>query len=265
MHAIISLLSLLLETELTPEKRLMVETVLTSSNLLATLINDALDLSKLEDGSLKLEIAPFNLHAVLRDLIKLMVHLAVVINVIKPIASVKNLQMQVTLAPDLPLCAVGDEKRLMQTVLNVAANAVKYTKDGHLSITASIGKPELVRDRWAPDFCPVSGDGNFYLHVQILVVVLILKTYVTSLPNLRILKNGANKGYSGCGLGLAICKRFVSLMGGQIWLESEGIGKGCTASFIVKLGVCEDPNGDLRRIPIPSESASDRKECVNSF
>ncbi|OAY74040.1 Ethylene receptor [Ananas comosus] len=215
MHAIISLLSLLLETELTPEKRLMVETVLTSSNLLATLINDALDLSKLEDGSLKLEIAPFNLHAVLRD-----------------------------------------------TVLNVAANAVKYTKDGHLSITASIGKPELVRDRWAPDFCPVSGDGNFYLHVQILVVVLILKTYVTSLPNLRILKNGANKGYSGCGLGLAICKRFVSLMGGQIWLESEGIGKGCTASFIVKLGVCEDPNGDLRRIPIPSESASDRKECL---
>ncbi|OAY81890.1 putative ethylene response sensor 1 [Ananas comosus] len=233
MHAVISLLSLLLETELTPEKRLMVETVLTSSNLLATLINDVLDLSKLEDGSLELDIAPFNLHAVLRD----------VINVIKPIASVKNLQMQVTLAPDLPLCAVGDEKRLMQTVLNVAANAVKYTKDGHLSITASIGKPELFRDPRAPNFCPVSGDGNFYLHVQ----------------------NGANKGYSGCGLGLAICKRFVSLMGGQIWLESEGIGKGCTASFIVKLGVCEDPNGDLRRIPIPSESASDRKECVNSF
>ncbi|XP_020114128.1 probable ethylene response sensor 1 isoform X2 [Ananas comosus] len=257
MHAVISLLSLLLETELTPEKRLMVETVLTSSNLLATLINDVLDLSKLEDGSLELDIAPFNLHAVLRD----------VINVIKPIASVKNLQMQVTLAPDLPLCAVGDEKRLMQTVLNVAANAVKYTKDGHLSITASIGKPELFRDPRAPNFCPVSGDGNFYLHVQVKDTGCGINSQ--DLPHLFTkfahTQNGANKGYSGCGLGLAICKRFVSLMGGQIWLESEGIGKGCTASFIVKLGVCEDPNGDLRRIPIPSESASDRKECVNSF
>lgn len=67
MNAIIALSSLLLETELTPEQRLMVETVLKSSNLLATLINDVLDLSKLEDGSLELEIKTFNLHAVFKE------------------------------------------------------------------------------------------------------------------------------------------------------------------------------------------------------
>ena len=67
MNAIIALSSLLLETELTPEQRLMVETVLKSSNLLATLINDVLDLSKLEDGSLELEISAFNLHAVFKE------------------------------------------------------------------------------------------------------------------------------------------------------------------------------------------------------
>jgi ethylene receptor len=67
MNAIIALSSLLLETELTPEQRLMVETVLKSSNLLATLINDVLDLSKLEDGSLELEIKAFNLHAVFQE------------------------------------------------------------------------------------------------------------------------------------------------------------------------------------------------------
>jgi hypothetical protein len=67
MNAIIALSSLLLETELTPEQRLMVETVLKSSNLLATLINDVLDLSKLEDGSLELEIRAFNLHAVFKE------------------------------------------------------------------------------------------------------------------------------------------------------------------------------------------------------
>lgn len=69
MHAIIALSSLLLETELTPEQRLMIETILKSSNLLATLINDVFDLSKLEDGSLELEVGAFNLHAVFREVI----------------------------------------------------------------------------------------------------------------------------------------------------------------------------------------------------
>lgn len=67
MHAIIALSSLLQETELTPEQRLMVETILKSSNLLATLINDVLDLSRLEDGSLQLDIGTFNLHAVFKE------------------------------------------------------------------------------------------------------------------------------------------------------------------------------------------------------
>lgn len=67
MHAMIALSSLLQETELTPEQRLMVETVLKSSNLLATLINDVLDLSRLEDGSLQLDIGIFNLHSLLKE------------------------------------------------------------------------------------------------------------------------------------------------------------------------------------------------------
>ncbi|PQQ18886.1 ethylene receptor isoform X1 [Prunus yedoensis var. nudiflora] len=96
MHAIIALSSLLQETELTPEQRLMVETILKSSHLLATLINDVLDLSRLEDGSLQLEIATFNLHSVFRE-----VH-----NLIKPVASVKKLSVSLNLAADLPVQAV---------------------------------------------------------------------------------------------------------------------------------------------------------------
>lgn len=69
MHAIIALSSLLLETELTPEQRVMIETVLKSSNVLATLINDVLDLSRLEDGSLELEMGKLNLHDVLGEVI----------------------------------------------------------------------------------------------------------------------------------------------------------------------------------------------------
>lgn len=71
MHAIISLSSLLLETELTPDQRVMIETILKSSNLLATLINDVLDLSRLEDGSLKLDAGVFNLHEVFRQVLSL--------------------------------------------------------------------------------------------------------------------------------------------------------------------------------------------------
>lgn len=86
---------------------------------------------------------------------------------IKPIAAVKRLSVSVSLAPDLPLCAVGDEKRLMQTILNVAGNAVKFTKEGYISITASIARPDSLRYPLVPEFYPVSSDGHFYLRVQV--------------------------------------------------------------------------------------------------
>ncbi|XP_020686883.1 probable ethylene response sensor 1 [Dendrobium catenatum] len=233
MHAIIALSSLLLETELTPEQRLMVETILKSSNLLATLINDVLDLSKLEDGSFELEATVFNLHTLFRE----------VVNLIKPIAAVKKLSVVVSLSPDLPSCAIGDEKRLVQTMLNVVGNAVKFTKEGSISITATIAMPDSLRDSRDPEFYPVLSDGHFYLRVQVKDTGCGISPQ--ELPHLFTKfahsQNGSNKGYTGSGLGLAICKRFVNLMKGRIWLESEGIGKGCTTIFIVKLGISEDP------------------------
>lgn len=75
--------------------------------------------------------------------------------------------MSLVLAPDLPVCAVGDEKRLMQTILNLAGNAVKFTKEGYVSIIASVGKPGSLRDWHPPDFYPLSSDGHFYLRVQV--------------------------------------------------------------------------------------------------
>ncbi|KAK8950613.1 Ethylene receptor [Platanthera guangdongensis] len=248
MHAIIALSSLLLETELTPEQRLMVETVLKSSNLLATLINDVLDLSKLEDGSFELESKTFDLHAVFRE----------VINLIKPIAAVKRLSIAASLAQDLPLCAVGDEKRLMQTMINVVGNAVKFTKEGGISVTATVAKPDSSIDPPAPGFYPFSSDGHFYLRVQVKDTGCGISPQ--DLPHLFTKfahsQNGAIKNYNGTGLGLAICKRFVNLMKGQIWLESEGIGKGCTATFTVRFGISEDLGFPYRqKLLLPAISA----------
>ncbi|XP_057459185.1 ethylene receptor [Lotus japonicus] len=234
MHAIIALSSLLQETELTSEQRLMVETILKSSNLLATLINDVLDLSRLEDGSFQLEAATFNLHSLFRE----------VLNLIKPVASVKKLSLTLHLASDLPVYTIGDEKRLMQTMLNVVGNAVKFSKEGSISITAFVAKPESFRDIRTPDFLPVPSDGYFYLRVQVKdsgsginpqdIPTLFTKFAQNQSP--------AAKSSAGNGLGLAISKRFVNLMEGDIWIESEGIGKGCTVTFVVKLGIPDRSN-----------------------
>ncbi|MBA0733501.1 hypothetical protein Gogos_017508 [Gossypium gossypioides] len=234
MHAIIALSSLLQETELTPEQRLMVETILKSSNLLSTLINDVLDLSRLEDGSLQLDLGTFNLFAVFRE----------VLNLIKPIASVKKLHVSLNLAPDLPEYAIGDEKRLMQTILNVVGNAVKFSKQGSISITAFVAKSELLRDSRTPEFFPVPSDNHFYLRVQVKDsgVGISPQDIPKLFTKFAQTQSTATRNSGGSGLGLAICKRFVNLMEGHIWIESEGLGKGCTAIFMVKLGIPERLN-----------------------
>ncbi|KAJ9187816.1 hypothetical protein P3X46_003233 [Hevea brasiliensis] len=233
MHAIIALSSLLLETDLSSEQRAMIETILKSSNLLATLTNDVLDLSRLEDRSLELEFGMFNLQEVFRE----------VINLIMPIASLKKLSMTLIMAPDLPVCAVGDEKRLMQTILNVVGNAVKFTKQGYVTVIASVAKPDSLRDWRPPEFYPITSDGHFYLRVQVKdsgcgVLPQDIPLLFTKFSQHR---SGSNRNNGGAGLGLAICRRFVDLMGGHIWIESEGLDKGTNATFIVKLGLCNNP------------------------
>ncbi|KAF8006759.1 hypothetical protein BT93_K0924 [Corymbia citriodora subsp. variegata] len=232
-HAIIALSSLLLDTDLTPEQRVMIETILKSSNLLATLINDVLDLSKLEDGSLKLDIGTFNLHGIVKE----------VINLIKPIASAKKLSMTAFLAPDLPTHAVGDEKRLMQTMLNIIGNAVKFTKQGYVSVVASIAKPESLAE-WRPEFHPVFSNAHFYLRVQVKDSGCGIQPQdISQIFNRSIHpRSGCNRGSGRVGLGLAICKRFINLMGGHISIESEGHDKGTNVTFIVKLQRCSNVN-----------------------
>ncbi|KAE8782467.1 ethylene receptor [Hordeum vulgare] len=85
---------------------------------------------QLSNGSLELDIAPFDLHATFTD----------VVNLIKPVAACKRLSVMVSLAPELPACAIGDRKLLMQIMLNVAGNSIKFTKEGHVSIAASIAR-----------------------------------------------------------------------------------------------------------------------------
>ncbi|KAJ8532268.1 hypothetical protein K7X08_012191 [Anisodus acutangulus] len=229
MHAISALSSLLQESELTPEQRLMVETILKSSNLLVTLINDVLDLSRLEDGSLQLDVGTFNLHALFRE----------VLNLIKPIASVKKLFVTLSLSSDLPEFAIVDEKHLLQILLNVVGNAVKFSKEGSVSVSAVAAKSESLRGPRAPEFFPVQSENHFYLRVQVKDTGSGINPQ--DIPKLfcKFAQNQApaTKSSGGTGLGLAICKReFVHWMWRHLQ-QCEGLGKGSTAIFIVKLAI----------------------------
>lgn len=86
---------------------------------------------------------------------------------IKPIAAVKKLFVSLSLASDLPEFAVGDEKRLMQIMLNVVGNAVKFSKEGNISVFSFVAKSESLRDSRMPDFFPVHSDNHFYLRIQV--------------------------------------------------------------------------------------------------
>ncbi|XP_054823202.1 ethylene response sensor 1-like [Prosopis cineraria] len=233
-HAIMALSSLLLETELTPEQRIVIEATLKNSNVLAALISDVIDLSRLEDGSLQLELGKFNLHRVLAE----------VLDLIKPIASVKKLLVTLTLDPDLPIFAIGDEKRLTQTLLNVVGNAVKFTREGYVSVRASVAKAKVLQDWRPPEICTASSDGHHCITIQVKDsgcgiapqdIAHIFTKFAES-------QRGPARTSGGAGLGLAICKRFVQLMEGDMWVESEGIGKGTTNTFTVKLGICGNPD-----------------------
>eukprot|EP01018_Ginkgo_biloba_P026563 Gb_13036 [translate_table: standard] len=139
MHAIIALCTLIQASELTPEQQSMVETIiaciLKSSNLLATLINDVLDLSGLKDGSLELDTCVFNLSRVFRE----------VLNVVKPIESVKKLSISMSLSSDLPESIDRDDEHLLQIALIVIRNAIKFPKEGCVSVYV-LEKPEYLRD-----------------------------------------------------------------------------------------------------------------------
>nr|AAC03716.1 putative ethylene receptor [Dianthus caryophyllus] len=252
MHAIISLSSILLETELTPEQRMMLEIILKSSNLLSTLINDVLDLSRLEDGSLELDPTVFNLHAVFTEVIQL----------IKPIASVKKLSLTLGLAPEVPVYAVGDEKRLMQTILNVVGNAVKFTKEGFISVSASVARPESLTDWRASEFYPDLTDSQFYLRVQVRDSGCGINPQ--DIPLIFNKFTQFNRNSNGIGLGLAISKRFVNLMGGQIWIESDGHDKGSISTFVVKLGTCKGSSDTLTPATVRTHSEHGNTEFISN-
>jgi signal transduction histidine kinase len=184
-----------------PKMREVLDRVQRNGKHLLGLINDVLDLSKIEAGQLTLQLGDFSMKEMLQG-----VYVAV-----EPLATTKKLGLKLDVAQGLP-AGKGDERRLSQVVLNLVGNAIKFTDEGEVRISAAAGKDEFtiaVKD---------TGPG--------IAVADQRKIF----EEFQQADNSSTRAKGGTGLGLAISRRIVEMHGGRLWVESEP-GKGSTFLF----------------------------------
>jgi two-component system, sensor histidine kinase and response regulator len=197
MNGVIGMTRLLLDTPLSEEQRGYVEAVHDAGQSLLTIINDILDLSRMEAGALELDCVDFDLKAVLERALA----------IVEPRARAKGVAAVLDLAPDLPAMLRGDPGRLRQILLNLLGNAVKFTAAGEVRLAA-----RLIADHGDRVQLGITvGDTGVGIpeHLQ----ERIFTPYAQADPSVPRL-------YGGSGLGLSICRRLVTLMGGTVALSS---------------------------------------------
>ncbi|THJ20072.1 MAG: response regulator [Nitrospira sp. CG24D] len=210
MNAIIGMADLLLETQLTDEQKNFVNRFSRAANALLGLINDILDLSKIESGHMKLEEIPFDL----RELVETSGELMAVR------ALAKSLELITHVAPDAPQFVVGDPTRLRQILINLLGNAIKFTERGEITLRVQ-----------QPDASP---EGLLHFSVTDSGIGIPEDKLNTIFENFTQVDSSTTRKYGGTGLGLSICRRLAELMGGHIWAEST-LGSGCTMHVTVRL------------------------------
>ncbi|WP_339135012.1 MAG: cache domain-containing protein [Candidatus Electrothrix sp. GW3-4] len=207
MNGIINLSELALETELTDKQSDYMKKILFSSKNLLEIINDILDFSKIEAGMLTLEKIYFGLSGLFDKLMLMFTEQS----------QRKNLQLILDLSSDLPEHVIGDPMRLYQVLSNLIGNAIKFTDEGEIIVQAKVVQHRL--DRAVIQFT-VSDTGIGIAQEKI---ALLFESFTQA-------DNSTARKYGGTGLGLTICKRLVSLMGGKLSVESE-VGRGSSFSF----------------------------------
>jgi signal transduction histidine kinase len=194
----------------TPERmRVALDRIERNGKHLLGLINDVLDLSKIEAGQLTLSLADYSLEDVVHA----------VTAAVAPLAAQKKLRFEVEVPSDLPT-GRGDEQRLRQVLLNLAGNAIKFTDSGEVLVRAAAAK------------------GSFTVAVHDTGPGISAADQGKLFQEFQQADNSITKSKGGTGLGLAISKRIVELHGGKIWVESV-VGQGST--FVFTLPVVVEP------------------------
>ncbi len=213
MNAIIGFSGLLLESDLNDEQQDFAKTIATAGDSLLVLINDILDLAKIEAGKLELSLAPF----ISRDLV------GEVQNILKAQAQSKGNTLNVEVEKGVPVQMMGDDVRLRQILINLTGNALKFTENGTVTIRARMGG----RDG------SLQGDMVTF-QVQDSGIGIPANRLDAIFEKFTQADGSTTRKFGGTGLGLSICVQLVDIMGGDIWVESEE-GEGSTFSFTVSL------------------------------
>jgi CheY-like chemotaxis protein len=232
MNAIVGMTDITLQTDLNDNQRDYLKTVMDSAQHLLSIINDILDLSKIEARKLVLDRVDFDLPF----------HIATTFKGLEMQGKQKGLEIVVDIAENVPKCVKGDPLSLRQVIMNLVGNAIKFTHRGGITIRVKPTGPPYDRD---PDDKRVVG---IFIEVEdtgIGIPEEFLETIFQSFSQ-------TTRAFGGTGLGLAICKQLIGLMGGDIHVESK-VGKGSVFSFTAwyEPGVA---------CPIPMESSQEHSE-----
>jgi PAS domain S-box-containing protein len=217
MNSIVGMAQLLSETSLTSEQQDYTQRLRRASDHLLDLINDILDLSKIESGHLELETVPIDLRRLMEDIGEMMALRA----------HAKQLDFVVRVSPGLPERVSGDPTRLRQILVNLVGNAIKFTDAGQILVQVEPAE-----------------SGQFRFSVSDTGIGIPAEKLGSIFDSFSQADTSTTRKYGGTGLGLSICKRLVELMGGDISVTSTP-GLGSTFSFTVALPI----------VPLESTSA----------
>lgn len=216
MNGVLGMTEILLESALTHDQRHLANTILRSGKSLLAVINDVLDISKIEAGKLSLEQRPFDPAQVVSAQIDLFGELA----------HRKNLEVRVDVAPDVPRRVLGDQQRFGQIIANLVSNALKFTQTGYVHLhlsTESLAADKLCLVLKVED----SGIGIAPAALQRIFEIFEQGDVSTS------------RRFGGSGLGLAICKKLAEMMEGSIDVQSE-LGRGSRFMVRIRVGRVEE-------------------------
>ena len=217
MNGLIGMLELAMGTDLTPEQRDYLEAAKVSSDTLLSLINDILDLSKIEAGKLGLDTIDFSLRDSLGD----------ALHTVAVVAHKKELELNSYIHPQVPDVLMGDPGRLRQIVLNLLGNAIKFTERGEINLTVEVD---------VEDHAGVSL--HFSVHDTGIGIPVKVQKHIFSAFTQG--DGSITRKYGGTGLGLSISQQLCAMMGGKMWLDSTP-GKGSTFHFTVHMELGRAP------------------------